>query len=65
MQMARESGSFSNRVRSTNPQPYGEILVMRYDGTDVEQLTDDQWEEGTPAWQPHRSAAATAFAPSQ
>jgi hypothetical protein len=21
----------------------------RYDGTEVEQLTDDQWEEGTPA----------------
>jgi Tol biopolymer transport system component len=35
-----------------NPQPYGEIFVMRYDGTQVEQLTDDQWEEGTPAWQP-------------
>ena len=34
------------------PQPYGEIFVMRYDGTDVRQLTDNQWEEGTPAWQP-------------
>ena len=34
------------------PQPYGEIFVMRYDGTDVQQLTDNQWEEGTPAWQP-------------
>jgi Tol biopolymer transport system component len=34
------------------PQPYGEIFVMRYDGTHVEQLTDNQWEEGTPAWQP-------------
>jgi Tol biopolymer transport system component len=36
------------------PQPYGEIFVMRYDGTQVEQLTDDQWEEGGPAWQPRR-----------
>ena len=36
------------------PQPYGEIFVMRYDGTNVEQLTDDQWEEGTPAWRPGR-----------
>jgi Tol biopolymer transport system component len=35
-----------------NPQPYGEIFVMRNDGTQVEQLTDDQWEEGAPAWQP-------------
>jgi hypothetical protein len=34
------------------PQPYGEIFVMRYDGTGVEQLTDDQWEGGTPGWQP-------------
>jgi hypothetical protein len=25
---------------------------MRYDGTGVEQLTDNQWEDGTPAWQP-------------
>jgi Tol biopolymer transport system component len=36
------------------PQPYGEIFVMRYDGTAIEQLTDDQWEEGTPAWRPVR-----------
>jgi len=34
------------------PQPYGEIFVMRYDGTGVEELTDNQWEDGTPAWQP-------------
>ena len=33
------------------PQPYGEIFVMRSDGTDLEQLTDNQWEEGGPAWQ--------------
>jgi hypothetical protein len=25
---------------------------MRRDGTRVEQLTDNQWEEGTPAWLP-------------
>ncbi|WP_348264384.1 hypothetical protein P8935_07570 [Telmatobacter sp. DSM 110680] len=35
------------------PQPYGEIFVMNADGTHIEQLTDDQWEEGGPAWQPH------------
>jgi TolB protein len=34
------------------PQPYGELFVMRYDGTQIEQLTDNQWEEGTPAWRP-------------
>jgi Tol biopolymer transport system component len=44
---------FKDEVLLTNnPQPYGEIFVMRYDGTQVEQLTDDQWEEGTPVWQP-------------
>ncbi|HEY6455485.1 MAG TPA: hypothetical protein VIY90_09430 [Steroidobacteraceae bacterium] len=33
-------------------QPYGEIFVMRADGTDVRQLTDDQWEEGVARWPP-------------
>jgi Tol biopolymer transport system component len=40
------------------PQPYGEVFVMRNDGTQVEQLTDNQWEEGGPAWQPHKPAVA-------
>ena len=34
------------------PQPYGELFTMKYDGTDLQQLTDNQWEDGTPAWQP-------------
>ena len=34
------------------PQPYGDLFVMRYDGTQVEQLTDNQWEDAGPAWQP-------------
>ena len=34
------------------PQPYGELFVMRADGTGLEQLTDNQWEEGVPAWRP-------------
>ena len=41
------------------PQPYGELFVMRFDGTDVQQLTDNQWEDGTPAWQPAGTPAAT------
>jgi Tol biopolymer transport system component len=36
------------------PQPYGEIFSMKADGTDVQQLTDNQWEEGGPAWLPQR-----------
>ena len=43
------------------PQPYGELFVMRYDGSRVQQLTDNQWEDGTPAWQPaHRPSNRTA-----
>jgi Tol biopolymer transport system component len=34
------------------PQPYGELFVMRPDGSDQTALTDNRWEEGTPAWQP-------------
>lgn len=34
------------------PQPYGELFVMRADGSGLEQLTDNQWEEGAPAWRP-------------
>ena len=50
---------FKDEVPYTDaPQPYGEIFVMRYDGTGVEQLTDNQWEEGTPAWQPSPRASS-------
>jgi TolB protein len=46
---------FKDEAIYTNaPQPYGDIFVMRADGTDVQQLTDNQWEEGTPAWRPGR-----------
>ncbi|MGH9581750.1 MAG: TolB family protein, partial [Bryobacteraceae bacterium] len=40
-----------------DPQPYGEIFVMDKDGTHLEQLTDNQWEDGAPTWRPHRSSA--------
>ena len=39
-------------VYTEAPQPYGELFVMRYDGTHIQQITDNQWEDGTPAWQP-------------
>ena len=41
-------------LNTDSAQPYGEIFVMRYDGTHVQQLTDNQWEDGTPAWVPAR-----------
>ena len=34
------------------PQPYGELIIMKLDGSDQRPLTDNRWEEGTPAWQP-------------
>lgn len=49
---------FKDEVPYTDaPQPYGDIFVMRANGSDVQQLTDNQWEEGTPAWQPMRRTA--------
>jgi TolB protein len=47
------------------PQPYGEIFVMRYDGTQLEQLTDNQWEDGGPAWQPRNPNPTAASARSK
>ena len=34
------------------PQPYAELFVMKADGTNQRPLTDNQWEDGTPAWAP-------------
>ena len=34
------------------PQPYGELFIMNADGSEQRALTDNRWEEGTPAWQP-------------
>ena len=39
-------------VDEWGPQPYGDLYMMRADGSDVRQLTDNQWEEATPAWRP-------------
>jgi TolB protein len=34
------------------PQPWGDLYVMRADGSDARQLTDDQFEEAPAAWRP-------------
>lgn len=40
---------FKDEVAYTDaPQPYGEIFVMRYDGTQVEQLTDNSGKKALP-----------------
>ena len=35
-----------------NPQSYGEVAVMRPDGSDLHVLTDNPWEDSTPRWAP-------------
>jgi Tol biopolymer transport system component len=35
-----------------NPQSYGEIAVIRPDGTDLRVLTENPWEDATPRWAP-------------
>ena len=42
------------------PQPYGDLYMMRADGSDVRQLTDNQFEEATPAWRPERPGNLSA-----
>ena len=39
-----------------NPQPTGDLYVMRADGSDLRRLTDDQFEDGTPTFAPDGSA---------
>ena len=41
------------------PQPYGELFIMRADGSEQRALTDNRWEEGTPAWVPATVKAST------
>ena len=40
------------------PQPYGDLYVMRADGSEVRQLTDNQFEEATPTWRPEQVSTA-------
>jgi len=39
-------------IFSSSPQPYGEVFVMRADGSDVRQVTDNRFEERILAWLP-------------
>ena len=46
------TGFKDEAIYSDSPQPYGELFLMRYDGSELRQLTDNQWEDATPAWEP-------------
>jgi hypothetical protein len=54
MNLFAEADSKMNRCRLADRSYAGRFFVMRYDGTEVEQVIDSQWEEEGPAWQPHR-----------
>jgi Tol biopolymer transport system component len=41
-----------------NAAANGEIFVMRADGSDVRRLTENQWEDSTPAWKPLGAGSA-------
>jgi hypothetical protein len=45
-------GFKDEEIYTDGPQPYAELIVMRYNGTDARQLTDNQWEDGSASWQP-------------
>jgi TolB protein len=49
-----ERGNFKDEtaLHPFQSQTYGDLYVMRADGTDVRRLTDDQFEDGTPSWIP-------------
>ena len=56
---ASARGGFKDEaaLHPVNPQPYGEICVMRADGSDVRVLTDEPFEKGTPTWVPEGTAS--------
>jgi TolB protein len=49
---ARQGFKDESVLHPGNPQPYGEITVMRSDGSDARVLTDDPFEDGSPGWKP-------------
>jgi hypothetical protein len=57
-------GFKDERVLSTTPQTYGELFVIRVDGTGLRRLTDNQWEDGTPIWFVEPVGKLTSSSPS-
>ena len=42
-----------------NPQSYGDIAVIKPDGSELQVLTDNPWEDSTPRWAPAPAAGTT------
>jgi TolB protein len=57
---ARQGFKDESVLHPGNPQAYGEIAVMRADGSDVRVLTDDPFEDGSPAWKPIKAPGPRA-----
>jgi Tol biopolymer transport system component len=55
--VSSRTGSKDEYLYAREAQSYGEIFAMRADGTDLRQLTDNQWEELALAWLPATSGA--------
>ncbi len=55
--VSSRTGAKDEYIYSREAQSYGEIFAMRADGTDLRQLTDNQWEELALAWLPAASSA--------
>jgi Tol biopolymer transport system component len=49
---ARKGFKDEGMLNTGGPQPNGELFAMRADGSEVSQLTDNQWEDATPTWRP-------------
>jgi Tol biopolymer transport system component len=57
---ARQGFKDESVLNPGNPQAYGEIAVMRADGSDVRVLTDNPFEDGSPAWKPIKAPRGRA-----
>jgi Tol biopolymer transport system component len=50
---SKRAGFSVEEISSTSqPQPYGDLFIVRTDGTSMLRLTHNGFEEGTPAWGP-------------
>ena len=43
-------GFKDEQALSESPQPYGQLFIIRPDGSGLRQITDNKWEAGTAIW---------------